>query len=155
MQRNIIVWIGVFGGKQYQSFGHQGRDCFWRGHAPILKHHASLKHTISSQSSDRVQISRPHCFPRLWAKDVNRQRAPYKSLVPVHHRRRRLSIRAFWRRKIAQDHGGGSGTGTRGDLATMAKSDVELALTLGVGRRRNPFVGEPPDHRRWDATKRT
>ena len=48
--------------------------------------------------------------------------------------------------------GGGSGTGTRGDLATVAERDVELAFALGVGRRRAvPFVGESPGVERREA----
>ena len=51
------------------------------------------------------------------------------------------------------DRGGGSGTGTRGDLATVAKSDVELALALVVGRRQDgvPFVGESAGVERREA----
>ena len=51
-----------------------------------------------------------------------------------------------------RNRGGGSGSGTRGDLATAAESDVELALALGVGRRRVvPFVGESPGVERREA----
>ena len=51
------------------------------------------------------------------------------------------------------DRGGGSGTGTRGDLATVAKSDVELALAFVVGRRQDgvPFVGESAGVERREA----
>jgi hypothetical protein len=40
-----------------------------------------------------------------------------------------------------------------GDLATVAESDVELALALGVGRRRDgvPFVGESAGVERREA----
>ena len=66
------------------------------------------------------------------AKAVGGECAPDRSLAPVHHGRGRV----------------------RGDLATpsrAAESEDELALALGVGRRRAvPFVGESPGVERRD-----
>jgi len=70
---------------------------------------------------------------------------------------RRFDVQRIWEMGKAQNRGSRSGTGARGDLATVAEaaeSDVELALALGVGGRRAvPFVGESPGVERRKADR--
>ena len=97
------------------------------------------------------------------AKAEPGERSPYGSLAPG---AAGSTLSIFGRWGIARKRGGGSGAGARRDLAATwrvaeGESEVELALLVGVGRRRTvPFVGESPgverreDDRSWDTRTR-
>jgi hypothetical protein len=124
--------------------------------SPILKHHMSLKHPLSSQP--------PNIHATLSARVTVCARKPWVGSAPqtgallqyITGGGAGSTSCIFGRRGTARKRAGGgwSGPGVRGDLATasrgVAESDVELAL--GVGRRRVVvvLVGESPGVERRD-----
>jgi hypothetical protein len=110
----------------------------------------SLKHPLSSQP--------PNIHATLSASVTVCARKPCVGRVP--HTGALLqyitgggagsTLSTFGRWGIARKRGGGSGAGVRGDLAVTSRvaeteSEVELALVVGVGRRRAMLlVGESP-----------